>query len=398
MGKLIYSTLLALLCGAASVAAEPVCGGHLDELPFDVAPPAPPQEYDPPAGAIPVSSTTELQALLDYDPATNQTPMDIVLSDGTYTAEGLDGDFLTLHGSHRLWADNVGQARLTFGIHIGSHGNEALAAGAELHGLHIDIADEAHGAVSTPAHRSFAVLTWGTARGVKIEDCVIEGGDVVDFGIGAYRADGLEVRRVVVRNFKRFGLRTAMADNREWTGPSVVEDIDVERIGDNAWAWSLPPGDPDYDPAYPHYDPLEPYTPSQEVGIWMGAPGRLTRAKVRDIARVGVIAAGRAFGVIMEDLDVNLIGWRESGPNSVNGAGLYFDNVAYRSTFRRFCVGSEVSKGVVSEWDNGTFRAASTTASKTGWSRPSGSASFSTKARSKAPSPGSISATAAGRG
>ena len=319
--------LASLVCAVAGASAE-VCNGHVEALPFDVAPPAPPQTYDPPVEAIPVSSTAELQELLEYNPATNGTPMDIVLSNGTYTAEGLDGDFLTLYGSHRLWAESLGKVRLTFGIHIGAPSGEALAGGAELHGLHIDISDELHGAVSSPAHRSFGVLTWGTARGVKIEDCIIEGGNAVDFGIGAYRSDGLEVRRVVIRNFKRFGLFTAIEENHPWTGHSVIEDIEVSHVGDNAWAWSFPPEHEDHDPAYPDYDSEDPYTPSQEVGIWMGAPGRLSRAKVRDIARVGIIAAGRAFGVIMEDLDVDQIGWRDTGTSSVNGAGLYFDNQA----------------------------------------------------------------------
>ncbi|MEM6796262.1 MAG: hypothetical protein AAF725_19990 [Acidobacteriota bacterium] len=352
---ILASVLAASLASSYPAYGSEACGGKVATLPFSVASPEPPSAYQLPTGATLVSTTFDLQAALAWDPDDNEKPKDIVLADGVYTPDDLDGDFLTLHGSHRLWAQNLGQATLKFGVVIGSPTNENLALGAELHGLHFDIEQETHGASANPAHRSFGVLIWGTARGVVIEDSSFDGGGVVDFGIGAYRHDGLVVRRVEIEGFKRFGLFTDMDPTRPVTGHSVLEDIRVSRVGDNEWAWSFEETHEDYDPAYPNYDAADPYKPSQEVGIWVGAPGRLSRAWVRDIARVGVIAAGDAFGVLMEDLDVDDIGWRPIGPSSVNGAGLYFDNQAYHSTFRRFCVGPGVVKGLVSEWDNNTF-------------------------------------------
>ena len=352
---LVLVFFLGLTVSATPVAASDVCDGQVEELPFEVAPPQEPRPYRVPLGAVKVDTTEELQDLLSWNAVQNANPLDIVLADGVYSPVGLEGAFLSLHGSHRLWAENVGQAVLEFGIHIGANANPNLQAGVELHGLRFELHDDDHAAVANPAHRSAAVYIWGSARGVKIEDSFFYGGGEVDLGIAAYNADGLEVRRVEIEAFNRFGILTSREGGQRWRNEAILEDIVVQNVGDNEWAWSFPEDDPDYDPAYPNFDPQDPYVPSQEIGIWVGVPGRLSRARIRDIARGGVVAAGQAYDAVMEDLDVDEVGWRDTGPNAVNGAGLYFDNTVSRSIYRRFCVGPHTAKGLVSEWDNYTF-------------------------------------------
>lgn len=333
-----------------------VCDGRAAGLGLGIRPPAPPQAYDLPVGATWVDTTEDLAQLLAWSAAQNPVPLDIVLVDGIYEPIGLPKGFLEIHGSHRLWSQTPGGAVLRFGIHIGSNGNPHLAAGAELHGLTLEVGEEEFGARANPDHTSSAILTWGTARNVVIEDVTLRGFDGalpgLDRGIDARQADGLVVRRVDIAGFKRFGVFTDAIDTEPWRTDAILEDVTIETVGDNLWAWSLPPEHPDYDPAYPFYDPLDPFVPAQEVGLWLGVPGRVSRARVRDVARSAIQTADGATGSLLEDLDVDQVNWRPTGVHSINGTGLYLENATVTTTFRRFCVGPDVVKGVVSEWDH----------------------------------------------
>lgn len=349
---LAFTLAVLLGAGQSPVAA---CSQRAAEVGIVIAPPASPTGYAVPATAIPVHNTTELANLVAYSPVQNWIPMDIVLEDGVYDPGPLPNGFLSLHGSHRLWARNVAGAVLQFGIAIISPANLALEGGVELHGLAFDIADELHGVRANPPHFSAAVMSWGTGRNLVIEDSVFYGNGAIDSAIHAAQADGLEVRRVRIHGFKRFGVFTSISNGFGWNQDAVLEDLRIAHVGDNEWARSFPVGHEDYDPAYPNYDPADPYEHTEEIGIWMGVPARLSRAYIRDVARGGVVAAGVTEGSVFEDLDVDHIGWRDTGPNAVRGAGLYFDNTSIESVYQRFCVGPDVEKGLISEWDNNTF-------------------------------------------
>ncbi|HYN38812.1 MAG TPA: hypothetical protein VES39_06155, partial [Rhodospirillales bacterium] len=198
---------LAILCALfpASVHAAPV------------APPAPPSAYSVPAGAVVVSTGSQLAAEL-----AKTTPRDIVLRDGTYTA----ASFFSSACGHRIYAQNLGRAVLTSGLSIGSDG---CGEGAIVRGLSFAITDPKKAVVSwTPvsANDTSVIETWGGARRARLLDISIAGNRVVGAGITARQPEGLRIERVVARGFRSYGIYVD-ADQFGLTvaTPAVLQDL-----------------------------------------------------------------------------------------------------------------------------------------------------------------------------
>ena len=344
------------------------CDGDLTGLGFGITAPIPPQPYDLPAEAYdncvdafslisnkfgpedqPTCVIVHNAVQLQEQVADTQSKL-IILADGEYDAEDLNPPydwapeqlFLKFNAGHRLWAANPGQATLHFGIDLG--GNGVQFAAPELHGLVFDIQDANHGAinVNSAAAPTIAVSIWGDTHDAVIEDVQLNGHKQIERGIEAanrFAADGLLVRRIIVDGFSRFGILIQYCekddpDDYQCNGnsvdnPVVVEDVVVQNIGG----------------FFDHTDLSE----NENVGIILGAAGRLSRARVRDVTRVGIATQGTMNGGILEDLDVDRIG---VGTHFVWGRALYMENTAMETEFRRFCVGSSVQVGLISEWDN----------------------------------------------
>ena len=111
--------------------SELPCNGAREARSLGVFAPKPPSDY---ADEVPDCADANVACV---SPATLQDEVDagteiIVLADGVYTSDALDGAFLTIDGQE-LWAQNRGGAVLEFGIEAGGNGIQHM--GARLRGL-----------------------------------------------------------------------------------------------------------------------------------------------------------------------------------------------------------------------------------------------------------------------
>lgn len=346
------------VCG---VEPDPTGGGIPQQLGID--PPIPPQEHTPPTCTPAqeendecrhVDTVAELQAAVTFDPGND---MDIILADGTYLASELVGvDFLQLARGHRLWAQNAGGAVLTFGILTGGNPcNPALASkfdGPELHGLVFDIDDAQHAATLNGV--TAALWAWGHSRGMKVHDCWFRGWGEVERAISVDRPDGLDVQRVEVLDFKRFGVRVELGGWPTASGtcpadpppvvvgdPARLSDLAIHGIGDPVWSSQAPACavSGGYCPG------------TQEHGIFIGETTRVDRARIRDVAWSGILVGDNQkpiSRITLRDIDVDDQGSNEDGW----GAGVGFEAGADGATLEQFCIGPDVRRGVHAEWDH----------------------------------------------
>ncbi|MCA9662353.1 MAG: hypothetical protein KC486_28695 [Myxococcales bacterium] len=372
---------------------EPTCGERARELvaQFGILAPKAPSSYNPPDPDVlcdgldpedcpvkPISTTTELVELLSA-PYTGS--FDIILGDGIYQANELPGAedgvaYLTLNGAHRLWAKSAGGAVLTFGIYAG--GDPGAVAdpddltdpvvarfyGPEFHGLVFDLPDRRFaaryddvGVGDEQFPHDAALANWGLSRDMLVEDCWFRGWGVVRRGISAAQPRGLQLRRVEILDFTRYGVfidRGAFAPDASTPISAVdgarVEDVVIRGVADPEWSSQCPDtrcGNPD-DPAPPGA-----YCPgTQEHGLWIGDDHTtVERARIRDVGWAGVLvgdAVNRVYSTILRDIDVD-----DTGSNSRNdGSGVAFERGNSAPLLERFCVGAGSGRGVHSEWDH----------------------------------------------
>jgi hypothetical protein len=173
-------------------------------------PPEPPATYNLPAGALHVSNSGDLESALADASASN-----IVLADGTYD----HSSYFKANAGHRLWAEHLGGARLKAGILFDQ------APGGGVHGLRFDIADP--GKTSGGA----IVRTARSGNRLAVTDSWFEGNRAIRWALLFNATDGIEVRRVVIRQFQRDGIRfdsfPHFADP-----PPKISDVDIYWIRD----------------------------------------------------------------------------------------------------------------------------------------------------------------------
>lgn len=277
-----------------------------------VTPSLPPAPYALPTGAVSVSTGAQLTAEL-----AKTAPHDIVLRDGTYTTSGF---FVSACG-HRLYAQNLGRAVLTSGISIGSGG---CGEGAVVRGLTFAIADANKAVVSSqPVNpdETSVIETWGRARNVRLLDITIAGNHKVGAGIIARQPEGLQIRRVVARGFRSWGINVdADVFDLKVATPPVLEDLmlsDVSR------------------PVPKSADGLA------EACLWVGNTALVSRVRVRDCAWMGVWTGTAAARAIFSDIDIDDV---------ANGIGLYVEHFTTDTTFQRMQIGPHLALGVECEW------------------------------------------------
>ncbi|MCX4241347.1 hypothetical protein [Paraliomyxa miuraensis] len=358
------------VCG---VEPDPTGGGIAQQLGID--PPIPPQPYVVPSctplqeandDCRVVHDAAELQQAALLDPGKN---MDIILDDGYYLESGLDdlvphpAPYLSLARAHRLWAKDAGQAILTFGVVAGgNYCNPAIAAkfdGPEFHGLVFDIMQAEHAVPlnAQPNAPTSALMAWGHSRGMKVHDCWFRGWDAVDRAISALRPDGLEIARVEVLNFERFGILVELG----WPPPEVcaagpapvvvgdparLSDLAIHGIGDPEWSSQ------EVDPLCGNGAGPGAYCPgTQEHGIWIGETTQVDRARIRDVAWTGILVGDDEdpiHRVTLRDVDVDDQGSNEDGW----GSGIGFEAGTDGTTLEQFCIGPNVRRGVHAEWNH----------------------------------------------
>lgn len=290
-------------------------------FPTPPAAPTPPSDYaaPTPTGAV-VTTYAELAAEMAL-----AGPRVIVVADGTYTGAAIQ----TTQG-HHVWAQNRGAVTLEFGI--GFRGNAGVAGGS-LHGLVFDVDDLAD--VDPTALLSEAIVnTWDAVApftvgsGLLVEDCVFDGHSVIGSGIQAASPGGLTVRRCEFRNFIDVGISAF----RNGSGPNdfetiVLEDIVVENV-------SRPvPGSAG--------------GLNAELAFYLGHRFELRRFRIRDCAWAGVGLINEVNGWVVEDGDIDRVGWGYFVGGSV---GIYCEH-CHDGDIRRILLGPEMKVGINCEWN-----------------------------------------------
>jgi hypothetical protein len=332
LARLVSILLLALVLPSSRVVAA-VCNGGPEAAILGIDPPIAPQPYALPVAGnvIHVSTTAELQAALAWNTYRNDIQLDVILSNGVYDPADLDGSFLRLYGSHRLWAEHLGGAVLKFGIDAGGNntdpsggGPKYYDAGAELHGLVFDIESEVYAAQN--AGHAYAVTNWGDSRDVRIEDCWFFGNGEVEWGVRIRSPEGFVGRRLLIDGFRFYGITAGVHDHDapDLAAPIELSDLVVTHID----------------------DPVE-EPPAGEFGIWLAGTGSLERAYVRDVHRAGVVTGGNLRNGTVRDVDVDRV-----GDDMLEGVGIYLENTTVGTSVSEFCVGSKTLWGVRSEWDH----------------------------------------------
>jgi hypothetical protein len=264
------------------------------------APVTPPSSYAIPASAVTVSDSAQLKQALA------STAKDIVVADGVYDSTS---PFVNVNGQ-RIYAQHLGGVVFKAGFVMG--GNWGPGHGV-LEGLTFDVSD------SSKVLEGSIVHVWGTGAGSQVLDTTFDGNGVISSGLLARQVEGLIVRRVVVRNFRDWGVAvdTNVASYTPTTQP-VLEDIDSANV-----AWPVPRAS----------------NGTAEACVWVGVTATVRRIKARNCAWEGLWVGSGTRNSVFEDLDLNDV-----------GIGVYIEHFASNSTFRRIHAGPNVDRGATCEW------------------------------------------------
>jgi hypothetical protein len=264
--------------------------------------PAPPAHYRVPRGALRVSTSQELRSALARTARTT-----IVLAAGAYESRR---PFFNPHG-HAVYAARRGRAVLRAGLSLGGN---AGRPGAVVRGLVVDVDDRRRTVDGA------AIAVWGTGRNARILDTTLRGNGVLRAGISASQPEGLDIRRVVVRRFRDFGIfvdandldRGALAD------PFSIRNVDVAHVGRSD------PGSSEG---------------RAEACLWIGNTGSVRRVRLRSCAWMGLWTGTSADRARIDGLDVDR-----------TPTGVYVEHFTRDSTFRRLRIGPRVRVGLTAEW------------------------------------------------
>jgi hypothetical protein len=305
-------------CGRPAREAEPVPqaeGASARVGAVRVARPRAPRPYRRPARAIVVRDGRQLAAALG-----RRAPTNIVLRPGRYTPKGSSDPYFVAEAAHRLFARRRGRAVLRAGLVLG--GNFG-SGGALVQGLAFDIAAE------SATDESSAIHVWGVAgRHARILDATFRGSGVLESAIRADEVEGLTVRRVVVRGFRKYGVFASDNDRASGARARSITDVDVRGVKEPV------PGSDDG---------------RAEYGLWIGnaVASPVARVRIRDFGWAGLWTGNNAHDLHFTDLDID-------GSARADGNAIYIEHKTRRTVFERFRLGPRVKEGIVSEWDYGT--------------------------------------------
>ena len=368
--------------------------------PADYTPvaPEPPQDYQlPPAPNTVVSDGAALAAALAVD-----TPTDIVLGERTHVFMNHDleltsrrvavvaesgvytvpNETVKFQTPHRLWSRSLGGAILRLGlVYTGYLQSTASAAspadhdapGAQLHGLRFagpggpvvppePDAREGDGlglGLSDSPTSCFLHCPCGHQGEwercnhpvpvnpryyLSVEDCWFDGEGVAQAAIDAKSNDGMVIRRVVVSNFTRWGIKidqyfrgTKLSLGRSL----IISDLNISQV------------------AMPH---CSNDNGRSETALWLGVTARVQRVHVRDCGWMGIYTGVKCVGSELSDLNIDRIGRtvadgcepeNATGPPRLCETGIYAEHYTYNTSIHHFLIGPHLGRGLNSEWDYG---------------------------------------------
>ena len=278
-----------------------------------VTAPAPPSTYTIPAGALAVSTSSQLITALQ---GSNQN---IVLADGTY-----DNASPFMNSNNRLYAAHVGQAVLKAGLVLG--GNFGSGGGL-VQGLTFDVSDP------NKTLGGGIVHIWGPG-GVnsRVLDTTFRGNKTIPVGLLVYNPQGLVAQRDQFFGFTDVGLRASNNQPVAYGGstPHIANISDI------------------------YVDGVTRATPgasngTAEAGIWIGHPvdQGVQRLKIRNVSWSGLETVNNAWDTTYTDLDIDM-----SGPSQFAGVAVYMEHMTQHTAFRNFAIrGARV--GFNGEWNDG---------------------------------------------
>ncbi len=278
-----------------------------------VAAPTPPSAYTIPAGALAVSTSSQLITALQ---GSNQN---IVLADGTY-----DNARPFMNSNNRLYAAHVGQAVLKAGLVLG--GNFGSGGGL-VQGLTFDVSDP------NKTLGGGIVHIWGPG-GVnsRVLDTTFRGNKTIPVGLLAYNPQGLVAQRDQFFGFTDVGLRASNNQPVAY-GSSTPHIANISDI---------------------YVDGVTRATPgasngTAEAGIWIGHPvdQGVQRLKIRNVSWSGLETVNNAWDTTYSDLDIDM-----SGPSQFAGVAVYMEHMTQHTAFKNFAIrGARV--GFNGEWNDG---------------------------------------------
>jgi hypothetical protein len=279
-----------------------------------VAPPAAPGSYSIPAGAVLVSTATQLYSALAAGAKT------IELADGTYGGSSYFSD-----SGSSLYAQHPLAATLTAGLVVGgNYGPGALT----VQGLAFDVSN------SSATFQNSELNIWGAAgEGTQVLDSTFDGNWSVGVGLLALNPDGLVAQRLQFTDFTDEGIRATNNQLASYGSatPKIqsISDISVDGVSRST------PGSSDG---------------TAEAGLWIGEPvvAGVHRIKIRNVAWSGIETCNNSWNTNFTDLDINM-----SGPYAYTGVAVYLEHFSIGDTFTNFSItGSKV--GFNAEWNDGT--------------------------------------------
>jgi hypothetical protein len=290
---------------AATSAATQAVPSPTPAAPTTATPPTPPSPYSLPAGALWVTSASDLTSAL----ANNQS-RDIVLRNGVYDSSGPFDDY---RGNH-LYAESLGGAVLKAGLILGGNWGPG---GGSVQGVAFDVSS------SSKTLQNSIIHVWGTGKNSKILDVTLEGHNAVGSGILTPQVEGLVIRRVVATHFVSYGLKVdANIRNLVVATPPIVTDVDASYV-----SWATPQAS----------------NGTAEACVWIGNTATVQRIRAHDCAWEGLEAATAASGATFEDITV----YNNTYSQQV---GIYFEHFVSSSVLRRAQIGPNVRIGLMCEW------------------------------------------------
>jgi hypothetical protein len=270
-----------------------------------VAAPSGPLPYTVPFGAISVSTSAQLKALL-----ANGTADNIVLENGTYDNPSA---FLDSGGDH-LYARNLGGAVLTAGIELGANGGPGNPS---VQGLAFNVSDP------SKVSDSGIIDIWGPGgQGAQVLDTTLEGNAVIAAGVMGRQVNGVVISRVIATDFTDYGIYVDPYPDTTYVPPtpSVLTDLDVTNV-----SRAIPKS----------------ADGTAEACVWVGNKATVSRVRVRACAWMGVWTGTAMQGGLLQDIDA------DGTPT-----GIYAEHFTKNTTFQRFRVGPSVDRGIICEWDD----------------------------------------------